>query len=1028
MSSNTNTIMKPTPHYPNALARREFLKSVGAGTLAALSARLPTFAGPFEGADFAQLIPADKKLRPEWLKSLFERGVPTEYRGAELDKIGMPIGGIGTGQLYLGGDGRMWHWDLFNLPQPRRYTSTDGPNYAKPPAPHHPLEQGFSLRIGGTTRPLDRRGFSDIRFRGQYPIAFVDYRADDCPVTVALEAFTPYCPLNVADSSLPATVMRFVVKNTSDAPVEVEVFGTLENAVCLASGRPKRGMRRNQILREPGLTVLHCTAEAIKPTMEIEKRPDILFEDFENGYGNWKIEGEAFGERPATGTLPGQQQVSGFVGRGLVNSFLRGDDTTGRLVSRVFKIERRHLTFLVGGGVKERHTCMDLVVNGRAVRTASGRDLERLEPGMWDVADLQGKEAHLEIVDPATGPWGHLNIDQIVLTDTPLAESALDAEPDFGSLGLSLLGEHADQASGDATAPFGEKLIGSLGRTLRLAPGAEAEATFVLTWFFPVALPGHSRELADGAALKRSYANRFDSAAAVARYLAANFDRLAGQTRLWNRTWYDSTLPYWFLDRTFAPICTLATSTCYHLSTGRFYAFEGVYCCGGTCQHVWNYAQSVGRIFPELERDLRRRTDFGTAWHDNGAIDYRGEVAKQVAHDGQCGVILRAYREHLTAADDTYLRACWPRIRKSIEFMIAQDGDDNGLLEGEQYNTLDASWFGPMAWISSLYIAALRAGATMACEMGDGNFSALCTRIATRGSELLAKDLFNGEYFIHKPDPRRPNTPNSNDGCHIDQLMGQAWALQVGLPRIAPAKETTAALEAIWRYNFTLDVGPFRDKTLIKGGRWYAMAGEGGVVMTTFPRGGAEKSTGKAFGHYLNEVWTGQEHQLAAHMIWEGLVEKGFAVTRVVHDRHHAARRNPYNEIECSDHYTRAMASYGSFIAACGFDYHGPKAQIAFAPRVTPEHFKAAFTAAEGWGSFTQHDEGGQRQVRIELLYGRLRVKTITLSAAAAKSVAVRLNETPVAATHEKTGDQVMIELTPAIRLEAGQTLVLDFK
>ena len=47
-------------------------------------------------------------------------------------------------------------------------TSGDGPNYAKPPAPHYPLEQGFSLRIGGTTRPLDRRGFSDIRFRGQY--------------------------------------------------------------------------------------------------------------------------------------------------------------------------------------------------------------------------------------------------------------------------------------------------------------------------------------------------------------------------------------------------------------------------------------------------------------------------------------------------------------------------------------------------------------------------------------------------------------------------------------------------------------------------------------------------------------------------------------------------------------------------------------------------------------------------------------------------------------------------------------------
>lgn len=993
--------------------------------MAALSARLPAFAGPFEGAEFERLIPADKNLRPEWLKSLFERGAATEYRGAELERIGMPIGGIGTGQLYLGGDGRLWHWDIFNLPQARHFTSPEGPNYAKPPAPHHPLEQGFALRIGGTTRPLDRRGFADIRFRGQYPMAMVDYRADDCPVTVSLEAFTPYCPLNVTDSSLPATVMRFVVKNASAAPVEVAVTGTLENAVCLGSGRPGRGRRTNRLIREPGLTILHCLAEAAPQAAEAEPRPDILFEDFENGYDNWTVEGEAFGTRPATGTLPGQQPVSGFAGHGLVNSFLRGDDTTGRLVSRPFTIERRHLTFLVGGGTKERHTRMNLLVNGQAVRIASGRDRERLEPGMWNVADLQGQEARLEIVDPATGPWGHLNIDQIVFTDTPLAEFALEAEPDFGSLGLSLLGDAADHASGDAAAPFGEKLVGSLERTLRLAPGAEAEATFLLTWFFPVALRDHARDLDGGAALKRSYANRFDSAAAVARHLAADFGRLAGQTRRWNRTWYDSTLPYWFLDRTFAPICTLATGTCYHFTTGRFYAFEGVYCCVGTCQHVWNYAQSVGRIFPELERDLRQRTDFGTAWHANGATDYRGEGGRQVAHDGQCGVILRAYREHQTAVDDTYLRACWPRIRKSIEFLIAQDGDGNGLLEGEQYNTLDASWFGPMAWISSLYLAALRAGEAMARDMDDPAFATRCARIATSGSERLVKDLFNGEYFIHKPDPRRPDAPNSNDGCHIDQLMGQAWALQVGLPRVIPAKETLAALEAIWRYNFTLDVGPFRALSQVKGGRWYAMAGEGGVVMTSFPRGGAEKATGRAFGHYLNEVWTGQEHQLAAHLIGEGLVEKGFAVTRVVHDRHHAARRNPYNEVECSDHYTRAMASYGSFIAACGFEYHGPTGRIGFAPRVTPEDFKAAFTAAAGWGSFAQRCDGGRWQVRLEAHYGFLRLKTIRLAIAGPTAVAAMLGDDPIPATCRQEADRLVIELAEAIRLVAGQTLVL---
>ncbi len=298
-------------------------------------------------------------------------------------------------------------------------------------------------------------------------------------------------------------------------------------------------------------------------------------------------------------------------------------------------------------------------------------------------------------------------------------------------------------------------------------------------------------------------------------------------------------------------------------------------------------------------------------------------------------MILRAYREHLTAADDAYLKATWPRIRRSIEFLIGCDGDENGILEGEQYNTLDKAWFGAMAWISSFYIAALRAGEAMATDMKDTAFATRCRTIAERGSALLVKQLYNGEYFIHRPDPKHPGTTNSNNGCHIDQLMGQAWAWQVGLPRIAPRPEVLSALEALWKYNFTPDAGAYmkRMQPVIKGGRWYAMEGEGGVVMTSFPHGGAETASGKGhFAYYMNEVWTGQEHQLAAHMLWEGLVDKALVLTRMIHDRHHASRRSPYNEVECSDHYARAMSSHGTFLAACGFDYHGPKGHIAFAP------------------------------------------------------------------------------------------------
>ena len=71
-----------------------------------------------------------------------------------------------------------------------------------------------------------------------------------------------------------------------------------------------------------------------KPVAEASPRPDIVFEDFEHGYDNWQVTGEAFGKEPAKGTLPNQQQVSGFLGQGLVNTYLGGDDTTGRLISK----------------------------------------------------------------------------------------------------------------------------------------------------------------------------------------------------------------------------------------------------------------------------------------------------------------------------------------------------------------------------------------------------------------------------------------------------------------------------------------------------------------------------------------------------------------------------------------------------------------------------------------------------------------------------------------------------------------------
>ncbi len=160
-----------------------------------------------------------------------------------------------------------------------------------------------------------------------------------------------------------------------------------------------------------------------RSTVEAVERTDILIADFEgDDYGKWKTTGEAFGSRPARGTLPNQMPVTGYRGKGLVNSFHGGDGSTGTLTSPEFKLERRYLHFLIGGGKHPGETCMNLLVDGKVVRTASGPNdkpggSEQLNWHTWDVAEFAGKNGALQVVDRATGGWGHINVDHIVLSD-----------------------------------------------------------------------------------------------------------------------------------------------------------------------------------------------------------------------------------------------------------------------------------------------------------------------------------------------------------------------------------------------------------------------------------------------------------------------------------------------------------------------------------------------------------------------------------------------------------------------------------
>ena len=1025
------------------VSRREFVTVGGMAALAGRAMGSPLagmFAGPF-AADDEFPIPADKNLDPAWVRSLYARGEPAWVRGDDLRFIGMPVGGLFAGTVYLGGDGKLWNWDVFNehhqgcVARPpadfrgERLSEGQGANYVDPPEQRSPFELGFSLTVDGEERMLDRHGWESVSFLGRYPTGTVEYADAAAPVRVVLEAFSPFVPLDVERSSYPATLMRFTLTNTRGEAVDAELAAVFENPVLIHS-RAECGAALEAVVRSmPGFDGVLCTAG--KPAGDAgDARPDVLFEDFELGdYGEWTPEGTAFGDKPRRlDDIAAYQGDLNAEGEHVVNTHdsRQGEDVrqadahTGRLTSPAFVIRRRYINFRIGGGAHEGRTCMNVLVDGEVVRSATGHNANRMHWASFAVTELEGRTARLEIVDAESGPWGNVGVDEIIFSDRAHEETELDRLPDFGSFCVAVAGGGRCEGSG---RPDG---LHRVVKRVRIEPGARTTVSFVVAWHFAnlqiPSLPG----------VRRWYAARWPDALGVAAEVVDNLEELTGLTLLWRDTWHDGSLPRWLLERSIVPMDALATNTCHRFEDGRFWFWEGIGCCHGTCTHVWGYAQAIGRIFPEVERYLREEIDFGRAFHaDTGAIDYRAEFGQHVAHDGQCGCILRAYREHLMSEDRGFLERVWPAVQRAVEFMIAEDGDANGLLEGAQYNTLDADWFGPMGWLSSLYLAAVAAGRAMALEMGDNAFAQRCSQILAAGSENLVGELFNGEYFIHKPDPDHPEANGTNDGCHIDQLYGQAWAHQVGLGRLVPEKETISALRSLWRYSFAPDIGVYRDWIKpIKGGRWYATPGEAGLLMCTFPKGGAERATGKGqsawAAMYFNECMTGFEYQVAAHMVWEGLVEEGLAVTRAIHDRYSPSRRNPYNEIECSDHYGRAMAAYGVYLAACGWEYDGPRGWMAFSPRVRPEAFGAAFTAAEGWGMIQQVRAGFSQRQAVEVREGVVRLRGLGLEIVDGASVRValpRLNGAGIEHAVSQEGRRVRIEFAREVEIGAGGRL-----
>ncbi len=786
------------------------------------------------------------------------------YEGAFLRRVALPLGGIGTGTISLGGRGDLRDWEIVNRPAkgftPRAFFAL----WAKPEG-----NEAITRCLEGDIAPEDYEGafgcalpnhslprFRDCTFEAAYPFGQVVLSDTAVPVKARLQAFNPMIVGDSQSSGLPLAVFRWTLTNKTNKPLETALCFSLANFIGQDGSNGKSDKNRNEF-RKGKWQGVFLSSEGVAP------------------------ESEQFGT-------------------------------------------------------------MAIATNAKKVthRTA------------W-----------------ANYNWG---------------DSLLDFWDDFS--------EDGDLENGESTV---NDPTASLCAKIKLTPRESQAITFVLAWHFP------NRKTWTGpreATVGNYYATKFADAWETIEKTAPRLAKLENETLNWVSAFCESDLPAVVKEAALFNTSTLRTQTCFRTSDGRFWGWEGCSdkggCCHGSCTHVWNYEQATAFLFGDLSRSMRE-IEFSQATREAGRMDFRVDLPlsaapdwKLAAADGQMGCLMKLYRDWQLSGDDGMLRNLWPKAKDSLEFCWIPggwDADCDGVMEGCQHNTMDVEYYGPNPQMGTWYLGALRACEEMARYLGEADFAEKCRALAENGSAWIDKHLFNGEYYEHQIRPphntkialglRHENMGAQNldepelqlgAGCLIDQLVGQCFAHVCGLGYLLKPKNVQRTLKSLMKYNFQSDLhGHFNHM------RSYVLAGEGAMLMATYPRG---RRPQRPFP-YCNEVMTGFEHTAAAHMIYERQTDDALKVISAIRERYDGRKRSPFDEAECGHHYARAMASWAEVLAFTGFEYSAVTGTMIF--DAAPQKTTWFWSTGEAWGTFSQEPNAKGYKVHLQVRGGQIRLQKL---------------------------------------------------
>jgi len=353
--------------------------------------------------------------------------------------------------------------------------------------------------------------------------------------------------------------------------------------------------------------------------------------------------------------------------------------------------------------------------------------------------------------------------------------------------------------------------------------------------------------------------------------------------------------------------------------------------------------------------------------------------------------VMMVYRDYLWTGDREYLAFMWPHVVKAMAFTESLDSNGDGLPDRDTgFQTYD-QWRmrGTPSYIASLWIGALRAAVRIAGEAGKPGDARRWSDQLAKASASFDNMLFNGEYYSLWVDGKA-----RDEMCMTDQVSGEWFTHLIGLPTTISGENLNQSIDGIFKHNFNPEFG-LHNATAPR-------RGAGLLALNNLQAGG---------------LWSGIEFAFASFLMDHGRYADGVKIVEATHRRYLRAGQ-PWNHVECGGHYSRAMSSWATLLAATGFKPDVPNKALAIVP-AAPGDFHAPWVTASGFGTIRR--EG--RSLSIYCAFGKLDLRTLKVPMAAKSA---RIDAQPLATSIILVEDGAAIEFSTLASIAASKTLVIQ--